>query len=166
MTPSGIEPATFLLAALCPLTNCAIACPFYKGLTSINFQCLRFALSERPNRVEVSITWGRKQIQFPKHCFLILRCRTMNDFVNMYTLYLNVSICKYWLPTMDFKDKHWHTTDPTSRHRGRPNKRQNRNFKKKKKISGQMSHIWARHQDILTDWPSVAMWLWLWLWLW
>jgi hypothetical protein len=26
-----------------------------------------------------------------------------------------------------------------------------------------MSHIWARHQDILTDWPSVAMWLWLWL---
>jgi hypothetical protein len=23
---------------------------------------------------------------------------------------------------------------------------------------------WARHQDILTDWPSVAMWLWLWLW--
>jgi hypothetical protein len=31
-------------------------------------------------------------------------------------------------------------------------------FKKKK------SHIWARHQDILTDWPSVAMWLWLWFW--
>jgi hypothetical protein len=24
---------------------------------------------------------------------------------------------------------------------------------------------WARHQDILTDWSSVAMWLWLWLWL-
>jgi hypothetical protein len=23
----------------------------------------------------------------------------------------------------------------------------------------------ARHQDLLTDWPSVAMWLWLWLWL-
>jgi hypothetical protein len=22
----------------------------------------------------------------------------------------------------------------------------------------------ARHQDLLTDWPSVAMWLWLWLW--
>jgi hypothetical protein len=22
---------------------------------------------------------------------------------------------------------------------------------------------WARHQDILTDWPSVVMWLWLWL---
>jgi hypothetical protein len=43
-----------------------------------------------------------------------------------------------------------------------PNKRQDRNFKKK--ISGQMSHIWARQQDILTDWPSVAMWLWLWLW--
>jgi hypothetical protein len=24
---------------------------------------------------------------------------------------------------------------------------------------------WARHQDILTDWPSVVMWLWLWFWL-
>jgi hypothetical protein len=24
----------------------------------------------------------------------------------------------------------------------------------------------ARRQDLLTDWPSVAMWLWLWLWLW
>jgi hypothetical protein len=23
---------------------------------------------------------------------------------------------------------------------------------------------WARHQDLLTDWPSVAKWLWLWLW--
>jgi hypothetical protein len=23
----------------------------------------------------------------------------------------------------------------------------------------------ARHQDLPTDWPSVAMWLWLWLWL-
>jgi hypothetical protein len=23
----------------------------------------------------------------------------------------------------------------------------------------------ARHQDLRTDWPSVAMWLWLWLWL-
>jgi hypothetical protein len=22
----------------------------------------------------------------------------------------------------------------------------------------------ARHQDLLTDWPSVAMWLWLWFW--
>jgi hypothetical protein len=22
----------------------------------------------------------------------------------------------------------------------------------------------ARHQDLLIDWPSVAMWLWLWLW--
>jgi hypothetical protein len=24
----------------------------------------------------------------------------------------------------------------------------------------------ARHQDGLTDWPSVVKWLWLWLWLW
>jgi hypothetical protein len=24
----------------------------------------------------------------------------------------------------------------------------------------------ARHQDLVIDWPSVAMWLWLWLWLW
>jgi hypothetical protein len=24
----------------------------------------------------------------------------------------------------------------------------------------------ARHQDLLTDWQSVAMWLWLWFWLW
>jgi hypothetical protein len=34
---------------------------------------------------------------------------------------------------------------------------------REKKLYGQKSHIWARHQDILTDWPSVAMWLWLWL---
>jgi hypothetical protein len=27
-----------------------------------------------------------------------------------------------------------------------------------------MSQIWAWHQDISTDWPSVTMWLWLWLW--
>jgi hypothetical protein len=43
-----------------------------------------------------------------------------------------------------------------------PQKGQDWKFKKKK-ISGQKSHIWARHQDILTDWPSVAKWLWLWL---
>jgi hypothetical protein len=24
----------------------------------------------------------------------------------------------------------------------------------------------ARHQDLLIDWPSVAIWLWLWLWQW
>jgi hypothetical protein len=40
-------------------------------------------------------------------------------------------------------------------------KRQESNFEKKN--SGQMSQIWAWHQDILTDWPSVVMWLWLWL---
>jgi hypothetical protein len=41
-------------------------------------------------------------------------------------------------------------------------KRQNSNFESEK-ISGQMSKIWVWHQDILTNWPSVAMWLWLWL---
>jgi hypothetical protein len=35
----------------------------------------------------------------------------------------------------------------------------------REKIYGQMSQIWARHQDILTDWPSVAMLLLLRLWL-
>jgi hypothetical protein len=46
-----------------------------------------------------------------------------------------------------------------------PQKWQDSNFQQKK-ISGQMSQIWAWHQDILTDWPSVAMWLWLWLLRW
>jgi hypothetical protein len=63
---------------------------------------------------------------------------------------------------VDFNDKDWHMTDPTSRQRGRPQKDKTVSLKKKK-ISGQMSQIWARHQDILTDWPSVAMWLWLWV---
>jgi hypothetical protein len=40
-------------------------------------------------------------------------------------------------------------------------KRQDSNFGKKKKISGQMSQIWASHH-VTSDWPSVAMWLWLW----
>jgi hypothetical protein len=40
---------------------------------------------------------------------------------------------------------------------GAPN-RQNSNFEGKKN-SGQMSKIWTWHQDILTDWSSVAMWL-------
>jgi hypothetical protein len=38
----------------------------------------------------------------------------------------------------------------------------NKTITLKKRISGQMSQIWAWHQDILTDWPSAAMWLWLW----
>jgi hypothetical protein len=36
---------------------------------------------------------------------------------------------------------------------------------KKKKFWSKVPD-WARHQDILTDWPLVVMWLWLWLWLW
>jgi hypothetical protein len=44
-------------------------------------------------------------------------------------------------------------TDPTSRQRGRPKKGKTVTLKKKR-ISGQKSHIWARHQDILTDCQS------------
>jgi hypothetical protein len=55
---------------------------------------------------------------------------------------------------VDFNDKDGHITDQTSHQRGRP-KKQDSNFRKK--ISGQMSYIWAQHQDILTDQPSVAM---------
>jgi hypothetical protein len=55
-------------------------------------------------------------------------------------------------------------SDPSSRQRGRP-QNQDRNCQR-------VINIWSwasdgtRHQDLLTDWPSVAMWLWLWLWLW
>jgi hypothetical protein len=59
---------------------------------------------------------------------------------------------------VDFNDKDWHMTDPTSRQRGRS--KRDKTVTLEKKISGQKSQIWARHQDILTDWPSVAMWLW------
>jgi hypothetical protein len=43
-----------------------------------------------------------------------------------------------------------------------PHKKQNRNCQKKKNIWSQ-AQDGARYQDLLTDWPSVAMWLWLWL---
>jgi hypothetical protein len=53
-------------------------------------------------------------------------------------------------------------TDTSSRQRGRPHKKQDRNCQT-------VINIWscapdgARHQDLLADWPSVAMWLWLWI---
>jgi hypothetical protein len=58
---------------------------------------------------------------------------------------------------------HVHMTDPTSRQRGRPKNDKTVTLRGEKKFYGQKSHIWARHQDILTDWPSAAMLLWLWL---
>jgi hypothetical protein len=45
----------------------------------------RFALSKGPNRVGASppFTWGRKQIQFPKRCFLLyLEFQTINEVQN------------------------------------------------------------------------------------
>jgi hypothetical protein len=60
--------------------------------------------------------------------------------------------------------QHIRKTDPSSRQRGRPTK-QDCNCQG-------VINIWSwapdgtRHQDLLIDWPSVAMWLWLWLWLW
>jgi hypothetical protein len=57
--------------------------------------------------------------------------------------------------------QHIQKKNPSSRQRGRPTK-QDRNCQK-------AIQIWswapdrARHQDLLTDWPSVTMWLWLWL---
>jgi hypothetical protein len=59
--------------------------------------------------------------------------------------------------------QHIRKTDPSSRQRGRPTK-QDRNCQRVI-----IYNIWpwapdgTRHQDLLTDWPSVAMWLWLWL---
>jgi hypothetical protein len=55
--------------------------------------------------------------------------------------------------------QHIQKTDPSSRQRGRP-PTQDRN---RQTVINRWS--WApdgaRHQDLLTDWPSVAMWLWL-----
>jgi hypothetical protein len=42
--------------------------------------------------------------------------------------------------------------------------RQNSNFQTENNIWSQVPE-WTRHQDILTDWPSVVTWLWLWRWL-
>jgi hypothetical protein len=56
--------------------------------------------------------------------------------------------------------QHIQKTDPSPRQRGRPTK-QDHNCQI-------VIYIWTwapdgtRHQDLLTDWPSVAMWLWLW----
>jgi hypothetical protein len=50
------------------------------------------------------------------------------------------NLCKYWLTTVDCIDKDWQMTDPTSRQRGRPQKRQDSNFENKN-ICGQKSQI-------------------------
>jgi hypothetical protein len=54
-------------------------------------------------------------------------------------------------------------TGPTSRQRGRPPPPKNDKAVTLKKNLWSKVPDWARHQDILTDWPSVAMWLWFWL---
>jgi hypothetical protein len=66
-------------------------------------------------------------------------------------------------PQEDYAGKdpqHIQKTNPSSRQRGRPTKKQDRNCQT-------VINIWswapdgARHQDLKTDWPSVAIWLWL-----
>jgi hypothetical protein len=48
-------------------------------------------------------------------------------------------LCKYWLTTIDSIDKDWQMTDPTSRQRRRPKKRQDSNFEKK--------NLWSKVPD-------------------
>jgi hypothetical protein len=58
-------------------------------------------------------------------------------------------------------------TDPTSRQRGRPKKTRQQlsdnNLQAESNIWWQVPE-WARYRDIMTDWPSVVMWLSLCLW--
>jgi hypothetical protein len=68
---------------------------------------------------------------------------------------------KIWLRDYTGKgQQHVQKTVPSSRQRGRPTKKQDRNCQT-------VINIWswasdgARQQDLLTYWPSVAMWLWL-----
>jgi hypothetical protein len=61
---------------------------------------------------------------------------------------------------LDKGQQHIQKTDRPLVREGAPPKKQNRN-------SQTVKNIWswapdgARHQDLLTDWPSVAIWLWL-----
>jgi hypothetical protein len=54
----------------------------YEILKCYKVQWLWLALSKGPNRVGVPLTWGRKQIQFPKRrvfIFKFFRIRTMDE---------------------------------------------------------------------------------------
>jgi hypothetical protein len=75
---------------------------------------------------------------------------------------------------LDYNNEHWQLTyycwqtltkdRPTLSSGRAPPQRQNKNCQT-------VINIWSwapdgvRRQDLLIDWPSVAMWLWLWLWL-
>jgi hypothetical protein len=69
------------------------------------------------------------------------------------------SSCKlYYIFDNGLNNAHsdWQETDPSAP------QRQHRNFQTKNNIWSQVPE-WTRHQDILTDWPSVVTWLWLWV---
>jgi hypothetical protein len=70
-------------------------------------------------------------------------------------IYVNA---EWLLSTILTKD--WQLTDPTSRQRG------HRQYVPLKNNLWSKVPDWARYQNILTDWPSVVMWLWLWPPLW
>jgi hypothetical protein len=57
-------------------------------------------------------------------------------------------------------------TDPTSRQRGSPIRIRQQisenNLRTESNIWSQVQE-WDRYLDVMTDWPSVVMWLWLWL---
>jgi hypothetical protein len=73
----------------------------------------------------------------------------------------NVNTYVYTDKRLNTAHSDWKTTDPTSRQRERPV-----NYDSNCQT---VTNIWSwapevtRHQDTLTDWPSVVMWLRLWL---
>jgi hypothetical protein len=73
-------------------------------LETTNLKWLRLALSKGPKRVGVSfLTWGRKQVQFPKHSvYQYLESRTMDKVQKpsnsvLYTIVRNLQILRILL---------------------------------------------------------------------
>jgi hypothetical protein len=65
--------------------------------------------------------------------------------------------CMYILiPLQTILTTDWQMTDPTSRQGGRPKLDRTVTFKEKKNNIWSKVPDWARHQDILTEWPSVV----------
>jgi hypothetical protein len=79
----------------------------------------------------------------------------------MYCIYINRVTCKMgrkknWRWTVT-ADSDWQETDVTYRQRGRPTVTRQQNSDRFN-VWSQVPQ-WARHQDVLTDWPLVVTWL-------
>jgi hypothetical protein len=57
-----------------------------------------------------------------------------------------------------YDSDHWETALQTA---DRSSRRRGKKFQTGSNIWSQVPQL-ARHQDILTDWPSIVVWLWLW----